>query len=278
VPIPPSTAQPPDHKAVVAQPIAVSPWPTPDGYDEWPGGANEPHDQGLHRQAPPLRRPRPARTPLTDFVGAYNFGRRLKTLKGLTPCEFICKQCTIEPKKFRINPLDQMSGLNMSWDEAFHVMAAKAKQVLKDTGPTAIGHSAPANGRSLVTATKLMRAVCRSNNARHSWPRPPSHSCAPSAWMSRWAATTTSRPSSLCPISEFLRVRPGSSKIEALCLWWGIYWPGSSRIDLGCQHGWLPHRGGCALALVLFSGTMVYLACSGAIFWCAFVQLPGDGH
>src|SRR3954454_16733417 len=30
---------------------------------------------------------------LADFVAAYNFSRRLKTLKGLTPCEFISKQC-----------------------------------------------------------------------------------------------------------------------------------------------------------------------------------------
>ena len=28
---------------------------------------------------------------LADFVAAYNYGRRLKTLKGLTPYEFICK-------------------------------------------------------------------------------------------------------------------------------------------------------------------------------------------
>jgi hypothetical protein len=31
---------------------------------------------------------------LDDFVDAYNFGRRLKTLKGLTPHEFICKTWT----------------------------------------------------------------------------------------------------------------------------------------------------------------------------------------
>ena len=29
---------------------------------------------------------------LQDFIDAYNFGRRLKTLKGLTPYEFICKR------------------------------------------------------------------------------------------------------------------------------------------------------------------------------------------
>jgi hypothetical protein len=49
---------------------------------------------------------------LADFVAAYNFGRRLKTLKGLTPYEFICKRWTIEPEKFKLNPLHQMPGLN----------------------------------------------------------------------------------------------------------------------------------------------------------------------
>jgi hypothetical protein len=28
---------------------------------------------------------------LTSFVAAYNFAKRLKTLKSLTPYEFICK-------------------------------------------------------------------------------------------------------------------------------------------------------------------------------------------
>jgi hypothetical protein len=28
---------------------------------------------------------------LADFVSAYTFGRRLKTLRSLTPYEFICK-------------------------------------------------------------------------------------------------------------------------------------------------------------------------------------------
>ena len=49
---------------------------------------------------------------LDDFVTAYNFGRRLKTLKGLTPYEFICKCWTSEPKRFTLNPLHQMPGLN----------------------------------------------------------------------------------------------------------------------------------------------------------------------
>jgi transposase InsO family protein len=50
---------------------------------------------------------------LADFAAAYNFGRRLKTLKGLTPYEFICKQWTSEPKRFSLNPLHQMPGLNI---------------------------------------------------------------------------------------------------------------------------------------------------------------------
>ena len=49
---------------------------------------------------------------LGDFVAASNFARRLKTLKGLTPYEFICKTWTKEPERFRLNPIHQMPGLN----------------------------------------------------------------------------------------------------------------------------------------------------------------------
>ncbi|RBO51170.1 hypothetical protein DSD19_21250 [Rhodovulum sp. BSW8] len=34
------------------------------------------------------------RTHLADFMPAYNFARRLKTIDGLTPCEYICKSRT----------------------------------------------------------------------------------------------------------------------------------------------------------------------------------------
>jgi transposase InsO family protein len=34
------------------------------------------------------------RSRLADFVTAYNFAKRLKTLKGLTPYEYICKLWT----------------------------------------------------------------------------------------------------------------------------------------------------------------------------------------
>jgi transposase InsO family protein len=49
---------------------------------------------------------------LADFVAASNFGRRLKTLKGLTPYAFICKRWTREPERVRLDPLHQMPGLN----------------------------------------------------------------------------------------------------------------------------------------------------------------------
>lgn len=49
---------------------------------------------------------------LHDFIDAYNYGRRLKTLKGLTPFEYICKIWTIEPERFTLDPTHQMPGLN----------------------------------------------------------------------------------------------------------------------------------------------------------------------
>lgn len=49
---------------------------------------------------------------LADFVSAYNFGRRLKTLRGLTPYEYICKTWTNQPSRFILDPIHQMPGLN----------------------------------------------------------------------------------------------------------------------------------------------------------------------
>lgn len=59
-------------------------------------------------------RPRYAvvRTHVRDFIDAYNYGRRLKTLKGLTPFEYICKIWAIEPERFILDQTHQMPGLN----------------------------------------------------------------------------------------------------------------------------------------------------------------------
>jgi hypothetical protein len=48
------------------------------------------------------------RAHLRDFVDAYNFARRLKTLRGLTPYDFICKAWTSQPQRFIISPLQRM--------------------------------------------------------------------------------------------------------------------------------------------------------------------------
>jgi transposase-like protein len=53
------------------------------------------------------------RAHLADFMAAYNFARRLKTLGGLTPYEYICKIWTSEPDRFILNPIHQMPGLNI---------------------------------------------------------------------------------------------------------------------------------------------------------------------
>ena len=50
---------------------------------------------------------------LADFVAAYNFARRLKTLRGLTPYEAICKTWTEEPERYISNPHHQTPGPNL---------------------------------------------------------------------------------------------------------------------------------------------------------------------
>jgi transposase InsO family protein len=50
---------------------------------------------------------------LGDFVAAYNFGRRLKTLKGLTPYEAICTAWQKEPRRFTSDPHHQPPGPNI---------------------------------------------------------------------------------------------------------------------------------------------------------------------
>ncbi len=52
------------------------------------------------------------RAHLGDFIAAYNFAKRLKTLGGLTAYEFICKCWQKEPDRFTLDPIHQMPGLN----------------------------------------------------------------------------------------------------------------------------------------------------------------------
>ncbi|MEM9429415.1 MAG: IS481 family transposase, partial [Pseudomonadota bacterium] len=52
------------------------------------------------------------RSHLADFLDAYTFARRLKTLSGLTPYDCICKIWTSEPDRFILHPIHQMPELN----------------------------------------------------------------------------------------------------------------------------------------------------------------------
>ena len=48
---------------------------------------------------------------LQAFLKAYNFAKRLKTLKGLTPYEKVIEGWHKEPERFIINPLQHTAGL-----------------------------------------------------------------------------------------------------------------------------------------------------------------------
>ena len=52
------------------------------------------------------------RQDLGAFLDAYNFGKRLKTLKGLAPFEAICEVWTKEPDRFKLDPTQLTPGLH----------------------------------------------------------------------------------------------------------------------------------------------------------------------
>jgi len=49
---------------------------------------------------------------LSAFLAAYNYAKRLKALRGLTPFEYICKIWTDKPDQFRLNPIHHTLGPN----------------------------------------------------------------------------------------------------------------------------------------------------------------------
>ncbi|MBK5920192.1 hypothetical protein CCR80_03950 [Rhodothalassium salexigens] len=50
---------------------------------------------------------------LAAFVNADNYAKRRKTLKGLTPFEFVAKHWTDKPDRLRLNPFHYLPGLNI---------------------------------------------------------------------------------------------------------------------------------------------------------------------
>jgi hypothetical protein len=70
--------------------------------DLWVGSAAS--AMPVHRQAVLTPSRGPERRPEAGLQAP-------KTLKGLTPYEYICKIWTAEPERFRLNPIHQMPGL-----------------------------------------------------------------------------------------------------------------------------------------------------------------------
>jgi hypothetical protein len=50
---------------------------------------------------------------LYNFLNASNFAKRLKTLQGLTPSEYIIKYWQREPGRLKLNPCHHTVGLNI---------------------------------------------------------------------------------------------------------------------------------------------------------------------
>ena len=67
--------------------------------DQQPGRADEPDPQDATVKRYYYETHDELQTHLDHFVQAYNYARRLTTLKGLTPYEFICKAWTKEPAR-----------------------------------------------------------------------------------------------------------------------------------------------------------------------------------
>ena len=93
---------------------------------------------------------RQLRQHLEDFFKAYNFARRLKTLKGLTPYEFICKIWTSEPERFTDLPPGRPSFMTRVWfvdSRRFRVGQARrvrSPQIAQAPGAFLRGFGSPA--------------------------------------------------------------------------------------------------------------------------------------
>ena len=62
---------------------------------------------------------------LATFLMAYNYAKRLKALRGLTPHEYICHQWQKTPERFRLNPHHHTLGPNTNSHETqYSVMGA----------------------------------------------------------------------------------------------------------------------------------------------------------
>jgi anaerobic selenocysteine-containing dehydrogenase len=71
----------------------------------------------------------------------------------------------------------------VSWDEAFDVMAQQFKSALAKRGPSGVGMFGPVSAPTISIRTRAI-----------AWRQRLWASCGRSGWTSRWVATTTSKP------------------------------------------------------------------------------------
>jgi hypothetical protein len=61
------------------------------------------------------------------FLDAYNFAKRLKSLRGLNPLERICQCWTEEPETYRLNPVYHIAG------GTEHLASAEMNSISRDS-------------------------------------------------------------------------------------------------------------------------------------------------
>ena len=97
--------------------------PTQPSLDQLTGRTDEPDHQGSHRQTLLLYTHEQLKANLSDFITAYNFARRLKTLRGPTPYEAICILWT-RPRQIYTRPNPPNAGTkhldNWPWTTIKH--------------------------------------------------------------------------------------------------------------------------------------------------------------
>ena len=86
---------------------------THSGRDYGTDTARPRHDHACHPMRYHYETHGQLREHLGAFLDAYNFAKRLKTLRGLTPFETICKVWAGEPHLFTREPIHLTSGLNV---------------------------------------------------------------------------------------------------------------------------------------------------------------------
>jgi hypothetical protein len=156
------------------------------------------------------------RSHLTDFVNTYNFGRRLKTLKGLTPYEAICKSWTAEPERFTLNPLHKCQDQTSSGRPSF---SARRRAVCPGGG--AVDHLHPARaGRGQRGEDRQPDAALRPAVIRLSivvgGPWQPGQSCQRQPFFSMCTMPLITRRSSVRRAPGWFRGRCSSSAVHCV--------------------------------------------------------------